>query len=89
MFDALNYAVQIKWFRTRHSFAWDDCKVMIDFTRGYGYIIELEKMADEENKDKALDDLKKRLAELDIPLTSKEEFKKRFEEYKNNWRSLT
>ena len=89
LFNALDFNVEIKWFRNRHTFKWKDIEVMLDYTKGYGYIIELEKMSTEEDKEKTLEELKLKLQELDIPLTPKEDFKNKFEHYKQNWRSLT
>ena len=88
LFNELGYNVEIKWLRERKQFNWDGIKVCLDYTKGYGYIIELEKKTDEEHKEEILAELKKRLNELNIPLTSKEEFNERFNYYKENWRRL-
>jgi predicted adenylyl cyclase CyaB len=72
IFKNLGHNVKIKWFRKRHTFNWDGIIVTIDYTKGYGYIIELEKMADESTKE----------------LTPKEEFNKKYEFYKDNWKDL-
>lgn len=85
---ALGYNVQIKWFRNRHSFKWGDVDLAIDYTRGYGYIIELEKLASEDEKDTALSLLKEKMQEIGVALTPKEEFKKQYEYYKEHWREL-
>ncbi|MCL5094295.1 MAG: CYTH domain-containing protein [Patescibacteria group bacterium] len=87
-FLALGYKVGIKWFRTRNTFKWQGIKVCLDYTKGYGYIIELEKLANENEKDKVLDTLKQKLASLKIPLISREEFDKMFKHYKDNWKIL-
>ena len=89
LFSLLGYGVEIKWFRNRKSFIWDGIKAEVDYTKGYGYILELEKMSDEENKDETLRMLKEKLVELDIKLTPREEFDRKFEDYKLNWRELT
>ena len=81
--------IDIKWFRTRYAFKWQDVEASVDYTKGYGYIIELEKMSTEEEKEKALELLKEKLKQLKIPLTPKEEFKKKYEFYKKNWQKLT
>jgi len=60
----------------------------IDHTKGYGYIIELEKLVSEDEKDVALSFLKEKMQEIGIPLTPKEEFKKQYEYYKEHWREL-
>ena len=88
IFLALGYNIQIKWFRKRHTFNWEGIRVMIDYTKGYGYIIELEKMSTDEQKEDSLNLLKQKLAKLNIPLSPKEEFNKRYEHYKQNWKEL-
>ena len=85
----MGHRIQVKWFRKRNQFNWDGIKVCLDFTKGYGYIIELEKMASEENKNQILSELRERLKELKIEETPKEEFKKKFEHYLENWETLT
>jgi hypothetical protein len=62
---------------------------MVDFTKGYGHIIELEKKCAEKEKDKILTLLKERMNTLKIPLTPREEFEKQYEHYRKNWRKLT
>lgn len=89
LFLSLGLNVQIKWFRKRFEFQWEDITVCLDFTKGYGYIIELERMASEENKEKEHENLKQKLKSLNVEITSKEEFDKKFLYYKENWRSLT
>ncbi|MFC1720741.1 hypothetical protein ACFL0K_00595 [Patescibacteria group bacterium] len=88
LFLAMNLNVEIKWFRMRHTFKWEDVDVMIDYTKGYGYIIELEKMAIEEEKEEVLKILQQKLKSLNIPLTPKEEFKKKYDDYRKNWEKL-
>lgn len=83
------FNVSVKWFRKRHTFKWQEIEVMLDFTKGYGYIIELEKKSGEEEKDKVLAMLAEKLQLLNIQLTPKEEFDKKFQYYKENWRELT
>jgi predicted adenylyl cyclase CyaB len=88
IFFELGFGVDIKWLRKRNQFEWRGIKVCLDFTKGYGYIIELEKLCSEDEKEEALQELKERFQEINIVLTPKEEFNKRFEEYKQNWRQL-
>ncbi len=88
LFNSLGHNVEIKWLRKRNQFEWDGIKVCIDYTKGYGYIIELEKLCSEKDKEKALEELKNKLNELKIPLTPREEFEERYEYYKQNWRRL-
>lgn len=88
IFESLGYNVEIKWFRKRFQFNWQEIKVCLDYTKGYGYIVELEKMSDDENKEEILSLLKDRLRELGVEETSKEEFNRKFAYYKENWREL-
>ncbi len=88
LFLSLGYNIEIKWFRKRFEFKWDDITVCLDFTRGYGYIIELEKMCTEDTKIQELENLKQKLKSLNVEITPKEEFNKKFLYYKENWKSL-
>ncbi len=88
LFLALDYNVEIKWFRTRHTFFWKNITVTIDFTRGYGYIIEFEQLTDEENKEKSLAYLREKFSELEIEMTPKNVFDEKFQFYKENWKEL-
>lgn len=60
----------------------------LDFTKGHGYIIELEKMCSEDVKKKEFDFLKQKLKSLGIDITPKEEFDKKSQFYMKNWESL-
>ncbi len=88
IFSEIGHQPKIKWFRYRNEFIWDEIKVCLDYTKAYGYIIELEKISTEQEKEKTLEELKEKLKELNIELTPKEEFNNKFEYYKNNWREL-
>jgi len=88
LFETLGFNVNIKWFRKRLQYVWNNTKVTIDDTKGYGKIIELEKMSDEENKERVYEELTKKLKELNIKETQSQIFKDKFEFYKQNWRNL-
>ncbi len=88
LFLTLGYNTKIKWFRKRHVFSWQDIDVMVDYTKGYGYIVELEKLSDEAGKQETLELLKSKLVSLGIILTPKEEFDNKFKNYEQNWQSL-
>jgi predicted adenylyl cyclase CyaB len=89
LFLALGYRISIKWFRARHVFKLDGITVTLDDTKGYGKIIEFERICQEHERDAVLTELKLKLNELGIVPTPKEEFDRRYAEYKANWRSLT
>lgn len=86
--ELLGFKIKVKWFRKRQVFKWNDIKLYLDFTKGYGHTIELERFCNEEEKQKTHDYLIKKLKSLDLPLTTKEEFTKRFDYYVKNWRKL-
>lgn len=86
---ALGFAPRIKWFRLRHTFEWKGVSVMLDRTRGYGNIVELERICAPARKDAALALLGKRLSELGVEKTPIAEFDKRYARYRKNWRRLT
>jgi predicted adenylyl cyclase CyaB len=88
IFLTLGYNVQIKWFRKRHDFKWQEIRVCVDYTKGYGYIIEFEKICEEGEKEKVLQMLKEKFKQLKIPITTREEFDRKFAEYKENWQKL-
>jgi hypothetical protein len=62
--------------------------VCLDFTKGYGYIIELEKMCTEDTKAQEFELLKQKLTSLDVEISSKEEFNEKYLYYKDNWQTL-
>lgn len=88
IFEALGYVVKIKWFRKRNTFSWNGIKVMIDDTKGYGMIVEFEKMCKEKDKEKTIQILRRKMSELEINETPKSEFAKKFEYYEKNWKQL-
>jgi len=85
---ALGYTIEVKWFRRRTDFEWEGIKVSLDFTEGYGYIIELEKMGSEGEKKEIFEELKLKMNELGIEMTPKEVFDERFDYYKKNWKKI-
>lgn len=88
LFESLGFKNEIIWLRMRNIFSWKNVKVMLDNTKGYGYILELEKMGDLASEDMIIKDLRSKMNSLGIEETSKEEFAKKFEYYKNNWKKL-
>jgi len=89
LFLELGHVPEIKWFRKRKEYEWDDVTACLDNTKGYGKIIELEKKAKDLEKDAVLEYLKGKMKELDIDLTPREEFDSKYAHYKTNWKKLT
>jgi len=88
LFLSLGYNIEIKWFRNRNQFEWNGIKVCLDYTKGYGHILELEILCFKEEQEKALETLKERFKELNIEITLRKEFEKKFTFYKENWKNL-
>ena len=88
LFLDLGMKVDVRWLRNRHEFDWDGLKVCLDYTRGYGFIIELETMASEEAKDDEHEKLLNRLRSLGIVPTSRHELDARFQQYRMKWKEL-
>ncbi len=88
LFKALGYEVKVKWLRKRIAYAWKGITVYIDNTKGYGKIIELEKLTNENNKIEILNELKNEMKALGIKITPRQVFEQRFNEYLRNWKKL-
>ncbi|MBI4836261.1 MAG: CYTH domain-containing protein [Candidatus Abawacabacteria bacterium] len=88
LFAALNYGVKVKWLRKRYTFSWQGVSVMLDYTKGYGWIIELEKLVTEGQEVIAHEELQEKLKILNISVSSKEEFEDRYQYYLANWQHL-
>jgi len=88
LFLNLGYKIKVKWFRKRSEFKWGGITVCLDFTKGHGYIIELEKMCSKASKQKEFYFLKQKLESLGIDITPKKDFDKKSQFYMKNWKSL-
>ena len=88
LFLALGFNIAIKWFRTRNSFKWGDIDVALDHTKGYGHILELEKLTNEEEKESTVHYLKSRLTQLGLEQTPKETFDQKYQYYKDHWQEI-
>ena len=88
LFKRLGYRDAIRWFRKRRIYKWDGVKLFLDDTKGYGMIIELEKFGKREQEKKVHKELENKLKFLGIKITPKQEFNRKFEYYKKNWRKI-
>ncbi len=88
IFKTLGYKKEIIWIRDRKEFEWEETKVCLDYTVGYGYIIELEKMSNIKEKEKVLEILKSKLKKLKIKETPKNIFETAYEKYKKDWKKI-
>jgi len=89
LLERIGFPLRAVWLRKRKIYQWDGVKVLLDNTKGYGKIIELEKMAKENEKEKIFFELKNKLKKLGIEkITPKEVFDKKFKNYLKNWQKL-
>lgn len=89
LLESLGYEVEIEWYRNRLAYRGDGMEILLDDTRGYGKILELEKMAQEGKEKETHDELVRGMERFGIrELTSREEFDRRYENYKQNWKRL-
>tara|TARA_Y100000310_G_scaffold345242_1_gene463051 strand:+ start:3134 stop:3667 length:534 start_codon:yes stop_codon:yes gene_type:complete len=88
LFKSLGYGVEIQWLRKRKTFEWKGVEVMLDHTKGYGYILELEKMASIGEEGEALVLLQDLMQELNVEVTPREKFEEKYKWYKENWKSV-
>ncbi|MFH1668641.1 MAG: CYTH domain-containing protein [Candidatus Woesearchaeota archaeon] len=89
MFAMMGYPVKVKWHRKRHKFRWKGFDVCIDDNKGYGKIIEIERKTTAQGKDWALLEIRDAFNKIDILVTPKEEFDRKYMDYVQNWRELT
>jgi len=88
LFKKLGFEDEIHWFRKRRIYKWEDTKVFLDDTKGYGYIIELEKIGKLREKERIHKELENKLKSLGIKITPKKVFEEKFKYYKRNWRKI-
>lgn len=82
----LGMHVDIKWFRHRTIYFYKDYTVTLDETYQYGYVVSISKEVPDikmqEAISKKLDTL---FYELQIPITTQEQFNDRYKYYKYSW----
>jgi len=88
IFKRLGYRDKIRWFRKRMVFESGGIKILLDDTKGYGLILELEKIGTAKEKEKIHKYLEQKIKSLGIKITSRKVFEKKFKYYKNNWRKI-
>lgn len=88
VFERLGFNIDVVWFRKRKVYDWKGIKVFLDDTKGYGKIIELEKIGKSGNERKIHEELEEKLKSLGVKITPRKVFDEKFEYYKNNWRKI-
>lgn len=89
LLERIGFPIKAVWLRKRMIFDWKGIKAFLDDTKGYGKILELEKIGNEKNKEKIFLELKSKLLTLGIKkITPKKVFDKKFKNYLKNWKKL-
>ncbi|MDE1855898.1 MAG: CYTH domain-containing protein [Candidatus Micrarchaeota archaeon] len=88
IFTIIGKPTRIKWIRSRHNFKWNGANVMLDYTKGYGHILELEILCQKKDVPKAKRKLAALIASLKLKPTPKAEFDKKYRHYIKNWKKL-
>ena len=84
--NTLGYKVYISWDRLRYKYLYQGVIVCLDFTKNYGYIIELEKMTTNKNKNHTLKVLKQIMIKLRLSITDKKIFEKKYQAYLDKYK---
>lgn len=87
----INMGMQIKviWFRERKLFDIDGVKLSLDYTVGYGYIIEAEICSSEDEVKNNVSVLEKLFNSLGVIPSSGKDFDREYELYLKSWKERT
>jgi predicted adenylyl cyclase CyaB len=86
--EALGYQVEVKWFRKRRVYKWNGTRIALDHTKGYGYVVEVEKSCLQGDETKAKKELNQVLSKLSLRQTPRGVFTRKFNWYKRNWKNI-
>ena len=84
----LGFRVVVRWSRQREKFLWRGATITLDQTRGYGRMIDIEKMATPRTTGKTHQKLRGLAAELGLRPTPSRELSRRYRWYLRNWRQF-
>ena len=85
----LGFPVLMKWIRTRRTYHWLGVTATLDDTRGYGKIVELERLVSPNIANVTRQELDQLMVKLGLTPTTKEELDARIAAYQQNWRVLS
>ncbi|NQU78271.1 hypothetical protein HQ545_00730 [Candidatus Woesearchaeota archaeon] len=88
MFKMFGYPIKVKWFRKRHTFQWRGFDIFIDDKRGYGMTFSMSKKSDAAGQAYATLEMQKSFKDLDLEVTPKDEFDKKYQNYMQNWKAM-
>lgn len=76
--EKIGYRPKVKWARRRLKYKKNNMIYCLDFTKDFGYILEIEKVIDCNAEEEAvLNKIKKRFKELNVEITPRREFQKK------------
>lgn len=88
IFAVMGKPTRIKWVRSRHTFRWKGANIMLDYTKGYGHMLELEMLPPKGGEGAARKKLAALIGELGLKPTPKSELDRRYASYKRDWKKL-
>ncbi len=88
LFSAINHPVSVYWDRKRRVYLWRGFKSFLDKSRGYGCMLELEKICNKNNQEVSYNKMLQALKTIDLEPTDKQKLNKKFNNYLRNWKKL-
>lgn len=86
MLKNLGMHIDIKWFRHRAIYQYQNYTVTLDETYHYGYVVSIAKdISSIDEQQDAYQELERLFQQLQIPITTKEQFNDRYKFYKISW----
>lgn len=76
---------EMKWYRVRTTIPLRDYLITMDETYQYGYVVSIAKEVPLEQREQAMQELDQLFQQLQIPITTKEQFNDRYKYYKLKW----
>jgi adenylate cyclase class IV len=81
------YSYQSKWSRIRETFQSDDITICLDKNAGYGYLIEVEKVIENESHAEVVRiQLENFLKQLELTELPQDRLERMFQHYNSNWK---
>lgn len=76
---------EMKWYRVRTTIPFQKYLITMDETYQYGYVASIAKEVPIEQREQAMQELEQLFQQLQIPITTKEQFNDRYKYYQLKW----
>lgn len=76
---------EIKWYRVRTTIKHQGYFITMDETYQYGYVASIAREVPVEQREQAVQELEQLFQQLNVPITTKEQFNDRYKYYKMKW----